>query len=165
MKLIQSPQEQDWRKAFNIIEERALWCQNQGFPLWDKSQISLTALKKSYPKNSLFLAFHKNNTIGCIFLIENDDTYWPDVEYQNTLFFHKLTVASTYKGCGFGKKILEAVKTYAINKKYNWLRLDCRAERKPLRKFYENCGFTLHSEKQIGRFLSARYEINLKDKK
>lgn len=163
MELIQASNEQDLFKALQIIEERALWCEEKGFPLWDKTQISIDALKKNYPDKSLFFARLNNQIIGCIFLLEQDDIYWPDINYSNCLFFHKLTVATKYKGLGYGKKILEAVKTYAINKKYNWLRLDCRAERQPLRDFYESCGFKLHSVKQIGRFLSARYEIKIED--
>jgi hypothetical protein len=51
----------------------------------------------------------------------------------------------------------------AVSLGRRYLRLDCDPKRTGLRAFYERNGFRLHSEARTGRFLSARYEIDLTD--
>ena len=50
-------------------------------------------------------------------------------------------------------------KTSELGRPY--LRLDCEASRPKLRAIYERFGFKHHSDRQVGPYFVARYELEL----
>jgi hypothetical protein len=46
----------------------------------------------------------------------------------------------------------------------SYLRLDCEADRKPLRAIYERFGFRLHSYRDVGPYHLSRYEYLIPDR-
>ncbi|MGF6597290.1 GNAT superfamily N-acetyltransferase [Paraburkholderia sp. GAS448] len=91
---------------------------------------------------------------------ELDDPYfWPEIKAGTSAFVHKLTVRRAWAGKGVSTALLTFAqeRTRDLNRPY--LRLDCAADRQPLRAVFENFGFTLHSIVHRGSRSFARYEL------
>ncbi len=151
----------DWDTASEILMDVVKWLNQMGEPLWTEEQVSVEGLKSSYRIEESLIAQQKNRPIGCMFLLESDPYFWPEIEDGSSLFLHKLAVLREFKGKGIGNQMLEWASQYAKRRGKSWLRLDCHGGRPKLRKLYESCGFSLVDRKPLGEFDSARYEIHV----
>ena len=63
-----------------------------------------------------------------------------------------------FAGRGVSAALLEWAVNRAVALGRSFLRLDCEADRKPLRAIYERFGFRLHSYRDVGPYHLSRYE-------
>ena len=151
----------DWGTASEILMDVVKWLNQKGEPLWTEEQVSVEGLESSYRIEESLIAQQRNKPIGCMFLLESDPYFWPEIEDGSSLVLHKLAVLREFKGKGIGNQMLEWASQYAKRRGKSWLRLDCHGGRPKLRKLYESCGFSLVDRKPLGEFDSARYEIHV----
>ena len=151
----------DWGTASEILTDVVKRLNEKGEPLWTEEQVSDEGLKSSYRIEDSFIAHQKNKPIGCMFLLESDSFFWPEIEADSSLFLHKLAVLPELQGKGIGNKMLEWASGYTKRQGKAWLRLDCHGGRPKLRQIYEAFGFRLVDRKPLGEFDSARYEIRV----
>ena len=151
----------DLGTASEILMDVVKWLNQKGEPLWTEEQVSVEGLKSSHRIEESFIAQLKNKPIGCMFLLESDPYFWPEIEDDSSLFLHKLAVLRELKGKGIGNQMLEWASQYAKRQGKSWLRLDCDGGRPKLREIYESFGFSLVDRKPLDEFDSARYEIRV----
>jgi GNAT superfamily N-acetyltransferase len=151
----------DWGTASEILIEVVKGLNQRGKPLWTEEQVSVEGLKSSYRIEESFIAHQKNKPIGCMFLLESDPEFWPEIDDHSSLFLHKLAVLQEFHGKGVGNKMLEWASEYAKRQGKLWLRLECDGSRPKLKEIYETFGFRLVDRKPLGEFDSARYEIRV----
>lgn len=105
---------------------------------------------RTYPNNCGFVAIQKNKIIGWVHV-------FLAVHLESSPFFEigGLVVDENFRGQGVGKLLVEAVKTWCINKGNYKLRVRCNVIRTRTHKFYKKLGFNETKESKI-------FEINLK---
>ena len=64
-----------------------------------------------------------------------------------------------------GKGVSSALLQWAVDRAGSlgrpWVRLDCVADRPALRQIYERFGFRYHSDRQVGKYLVARFQFQV----
>ncbi len=151
----------DWGIASEILMDVVEWLKAKGEPLWSEKQVSVEGLTASYQIEESFIAYHDNKPIGCMFLLESDPYFWPEVQDDSSLFLHKLAVLRQFKGKGVAQEMLLWASEYAQRRGKSWLRLDCDGSRPKLRQIYEAFGFSFVDRGPLGEFDVARYEMSI----
>ncbi len=144
-----------------VLNEAAQWIAAEGRPLWTATDIAPERIRRDTEAGSYFIARKNGEVAGVVRLDLEDPHFWPEIESGSSVFVHKLAVRRAWAGQGVPIALLGFARERARGLGRPWLRLDCVADRAPLRRLYEGFGFSLHSEvrKQSGVF--ARYELPL----
>lgn len=72
--------------------------------------------------------------------VKSDDIEEGDIEYG---LIPNLFVAKRFRNQGFGKKLLDAAVSFAMDQKVKWLRIGAFADNKVANRLYESMGFKL----------------------
>ncbi|CAN5663360.1 GNAT family N-acetyltransferase [soil metagenome] len=142
-----------------VLTEAAQWLAAGGRPLWSATDISPETVRQGTDAGHYFIARHDGEVAGVVRLDLEDPYFWPDVEAGSSLFVHKLAVRRAYAGHGVATTLLAFAREHARSLGRQQLRLDCVADRAPLRALYERFGFSLHSVIQKGERSFARYAL------
>ena len=97
----------DWGTASEILMDVVKWLNQKGEPLWTEEQVSVEGLKSSHRIEESFIAQLKNKPIGCMFLLESDPYFWPEIEDDSSLFLRKLAVLRKFKGRGIAHQMMQ----------------------------------------------------------
>lgn len=142
-----------------VLTEAAQWLAAGGRPLWSATDIGLETVRRGTDAGSYFIARQDGEVAGVMRLDLEDPHFWPEVEAGSSLFVHKLAVRRAYAGHGVAATLLAFARDHARGIGRPHLRLDCVADRAPLRTLYERFGFSLHSEIRKGERSFARYVL------
>ena len=145
-----------------VLNEAAQWLATCGRPLWSPADISPETVRRSTDSGNYFIARLDGEVAGVVRLDLEDPYFWPEVEAGSSLFAHKLAVRRAYAGHGVATTLLAFAREHARGLGRPQLRLDCVADRAPLRALYERFGFSLHSVIQKGDRSFARYALPVK---
>jgi len=74
---------------------------------------------------------------------------------------HRLAVKRRFAGGDVSIALLDWAAERVRALRHPYLRLDCEASRPRLRAMYERYGFTYHSDRCVGPYLVARYELRV----
>ena len=144
-----------------VLTEAAQWQTVDGRPFWSPTDIALERIQAHTDAGAYFIA-RDGDTVAAVVRLDLDDPlFWPEVEAGSTLYVHKLAVARVAAGRGVPKALLDFARERARQLGRPWLRLDCVADRAPLRALYEGYGFALHDVIHKGDRSFARYELAL----
>jgi GNAT superfamily N-acetyltransferase len=149
-----------------VLTEAARWIAAEGRPLWSAADVALERIQRDTEAGSYFIA-RKNDdatgeVAGVVRLDLEDPCFWPEIESGSSLYVHKLAVRRAWAGQGVPVQLLDFALERARNLGRPFLRLDCVADRAPLRALYERFGFSLHSVIHKGERGFARYELAVK---
>lgn len=144
-----------------VLNEAARWLANEGRPLWSAADISLERVQRDTDAGCYFIARKNGEAAGVMRLDLEDPNFWPEIESGSSAFVHKLAVGRHWAGHGVSVALLNFARERALGLGRRHLRLDCVADRMPLRTLYERFGFSLHSEIRKGAMSFARYELPL----
>jgi GNAT superfamily N-acetyltransferase len=149
-----------------VLTEAARWIATEGRPLWSAADVALERIQRDTEAGSYFIA-RKNGdatgeVAGVVRLDLEDPCFWPEIESGSSLYVHKLAVRRAWAGQGVPVQLLDFALERARNLGRPFLRLDCVADRAPLRALYERFGFSLHSVIHKGERGFARYELAVK---
>jgi GNAT superfamily N-acetyltransferase len=145
-----------------VLNEAAQWLAAQGRPLWSASDVDPARIRRDAEAGSYFIARKNGEVTGVVRLDLEDPYFWPEIENGSSLYVHKLAVSRASAGLGVAALLLAFAQERARNLGRPVLRLDCVADRAPLRALYERSGFSLHSVIRKGETSFARYELPLK---
>jgi GNAT superfamily N-acetyltransferase len=152
---------EDLLTVADILYEAALWLEQQNMALWDKNEVAPKAIWQDIESGLFHIAFYKGTVAGVVKFQTEDVLFWPDIPHNDSAFIHRLAVRRSFAG----KSISTALMKWAVDRSRElgkrYLRLDCAIDRSRLRRVYEKFGFRHHSDKQVGPYLTARYEYNL----
>ncbi len=145
-----------------VLTEAAQWLAEAGRPLWSATDIGLDTVRRGTDAGRYFIARQDGDVAGVVRLDLEDPYFWPEVEAGSSLFVHKLAVRRAHAGQGVATALLAFAREHAGSLGRPCLRLDCVADRAPLRALYERFGFSLHSEIRKGERSFARYALPVK---
>jgi GNAT superfamily N-acetyltransferase len=144
-----------------ILTEAAQWLESSGMGMWRANELSPARISTDVA-NGLFYLAHAGQPVGTIKFQLSDVEFWPDLPEGESAFVHRLAVRRTCAGKGVSTALLTwaAKRTQALGRQF--LRLDCEASRSRLRAMYERFGFRHHSDRQVGPYFVARYELDVR---
>ncbi|RQO62717.1 N-acetyltransferase [Variovorax sp. KBW07] len=144
-----------------VLTEAAQWLAADGRPLWSAADTGLERVQRDTDAGRYFIARKNADVAGVVRIDLEDPHFWPEIESGSSAFVHKLAVSRQWAGHGVSTALLGFAREHATGLGLQHLRLDCVADRAPLRALYERFGFSLHSEIQKGTTSFARYELPL----
>jgi len=145
----------------DILREAAGWLAGRGEPLWKAGELAAENLSGDVGNGMFYIAWVGADAAGVFKFQVEDTVFWPDVPDAESCFIHRFAVRRNYAGKGISTAMLDYAKaaTEAMGRRF--LRLDTDAARPKLRAVYEQQGFMLHSIRQVGPYIVARYECNI----
>jgi ribosomal protein S18 acetylase RimI-like enzyme len=149
----------------NILLEAAAWLEERAMPMWRDDELSAERIATEIADGLYFVAEIENEVAGTVRYQLSDSIFWPDTPGDDAAYVHRLAVRRRYAGGEISTALLRwaVERTASLGRRF--VRLDCEAERAPLRDFYERFGFNYHSERQVGPYYVARYEYAVDDGK
>ncbi len=144
-----------------VLNEAARWIAGEGRPLWSAADIAPERIRRDTDAGSYFVARSDGEPAGVVRLDLEDPGFWPEMETGTSLYVHKLAVRRAFAGRGVPTLLLDFARERAREMGRPFLRLDCVADRAPLRALYERFGFSLHSVIHKGERAFARFEMRV----
>jgi GNAT superfamily N-acetyltransferase len=143
----------------DILSEAATWLEQRGMPLWRQDELSRDVIAADV-EGGLYVLAEVDGVGAAVVRIQlNDPDFWPDVPEEESVFVHRLAVRRRYAGGTLSRAVLSWVVSHASALDRSYVRLDCEASRPKLRRVYEQFGFRYHSDRQVGPYRVARYEL------
>lgn len=154
---------EDVELIHTILLEAEGWLADRGMPMWDPEELDPRRLRDDVVAGMHHLALVGGTPAGTIRYQLEDLEYWPELRGSDEdAYVHRLAVRRSHAGRGVGAALLDWAAAHAAAMGRAYLRLDCDHHRTRLRAFYERNGFRYHSDRQVGRFLVARYVRDLR---
>ncbi len=144
-----------------ILVEADEWAAQFGIPMWVDDELSAGRIGADIASGMMFLAEIEGVAIGTVRFQLSDAEFWPDVPPDESAYIHRLAVRRRWAGQGVSTALMSwaAARTRAVGR--TRLRLDCDDGRTRLRAMYERFGFRYHSDRQVGPYYVARYEMEV----
>lgn len=144
-----------------VLTEAAVWLEGRGMGLWRANELTPGRIFKDVSEGLFFLAEDRGQPAGTIKFQLSDLVFWPDVPQDEAAFIHRVAVRREFAGGTVSFALLSwaAQRTRSLNRRF--LRLDCEAARPRLRAVYERFGFRHHSDRQVGAYFVARYQLEV----
>jgi RimJ/RimL family protein N-acetyltransferase len=143
----------------SILTEAAEWLAERGEPLWKAGELAPESLAKDAADGLFYLVWIGDDAAGVFKMQDEDPIFWPDHPQGEAIYLHRIAVRRQHAG----GKVLDALIGFArqatIASGRRFLRLDCEASRPKLCAVYEKRGFVKHSERQVGPYFVARFEM------
>jgi GNAT superfamily N-acetyltransferase len=145
----------------DILNEAASWLQQAGMAMWKADELVAGRIAADVGLGLFFLAEASGAPAGTIKFQLEDGLFWPDAREGDAAYVHRLAIRRSHAGTGLSSALLRwAVdRTRGLGRAY--LRLDCEADRRQLREFYESFGFRYHSDRHVGPYHVSRYEYDV----
>jgi GNAT superfamily N-acetyltransferase len=145
----------------SVLREAAQWLVDRNIPLWAVAGFTDEGVLQDVEGGLYVAAKAGGAVVGVVRFQREDPAFWPDAEPGSSAFLHKLAVRRAWAGQGVSAALLAFACEHARGLGLHYLRLDCVADRQPLRRLYEGFGFALHDCVWKGRREFSRYQIEL----
>jgi hypothetical protein len=149
-----------------IIEEVAAWGASQGYPSWlpgsftGPDSLGMSRLRGDIAARSLYLVWRGGTPVATFSLLERDTMYWPAAR-DEALYLHRFAVRRA--AAGAGRHAVEWCLREARRRDRRYVRLDCLAENRGIRRYYERFGFAAVDETVIDGTRYSLYEVPVGD--
>lgn len=149
----------------NIKKIDMLW--NDTYPFCE--------LNNDISNKAMYVIENKNKIVGCFALNKYDNTEYQNIKWtlnKNKFFYlNRLAILPTEQGKGYAKEAMKFIQDYALNNKYDVIRLTVYSENKWAINLYEKCGFNkvkngyyqLEDKKYIGYEKLIKNKNNFKE--
>ena len=145
-----------------ILTEAAAWLERAGMPLWQEEEVTPGRVAADVAAGLFFVAWRLGEPVGTVRFQLEDRVVWPDAfGREEAVYMHRLAVRRAYAGTGVSTALMRWAADRGRCLDRAFLRLDCPAARPRLRAVYESFGFLHHSDRQVGPYWLARYELSL----
>lgn len=94
-------------------------------------------------KKPVFVAASGSQILGYVFCVHREWHGDPMLQDRTALYIDDLCVDERERGCGLGRKLLDAVRAYAVQSGIGSLELNVWGFNQPAAAFYEHFGFTV----------------------
>jgi GNAT superfamily N-acetyltransferase len=157
--LVRQAESSDVEVVSAILTEAAAWLEGRSMAMWRANELTAERVLTEVGDGLFFLAEHNGRPAGTIKFQLSDLEFWPDVPQPEAAFIHRLAVRRESAGGTVSSALLSwaAQRTKSLGRQF--LRLDCEASRPRLRAVYERFGFRHHSDRQVGPYFVARYQL------
>lgn len=159
--LIRRAEPADTNLVSAVLIDAATWLRERGMPMWKADELSALRIADEVAGGLFFIAEVEGEAAGVVRFQLEDDVFWPDRPRGEAAYVHRLAVKRAFAGRGISTALLAfaAERTRALARRH--LRLDTEASRTRLRALYERLGFRHHSDRQVGPYFVARYELEV----
>lgn len=145
-----------------ILRGAEAWLRSRGTPMWRDEELDEARIAADVDAGLMFVGENDGEPVGTVKFQLSNPRFWPDVPEGDAVYIHRLAVRRDFarglvapallawtaeRGRGLGRRVL---------------RLDCEFSRSRLRAVYERSGFTFHSQRTVGPYVVARYEMDLR---
>lgn len=125
-----------------ILEEASRWLTSKGYESqWRQGPEFRQNMQDNIDRGEVYVLKDRNGTIGTITLQWADPKYWGTLP-PDSGYIHKFAVKRSHGGKRLGIRMLQWAEQKTKREGKAFLRLDCLASNKTIRKYYENAGFT-----------------------
>jgi GNAT superfamily N-acetyltransferase len=122
-----------------LLDEATVWVGERGYEQWPLP-FPRDELEAAVERGEVYVAEVDGKVVATVTLLWNDTMYWgerpPDAAYV-----HKLAVRRACAGRRIGSAIVEWADATAAAAGRAFLRLDCLADNRGIRAYYEQLGF------------------------
>lgn len=143
----------------SILSEAAEWLHERGIPLWKEGELAPQHIAADVAAGLYYLAEVDGTPVGTLRFQLSDPECWPEDAPGEAAYVHRVAVRRAYAGGEISRQLLQWAVERARALGLQFLRLDCDRARPKLRAVYEKFGFNYHSDRQVGPYLVARYEL------
>jgi len=145
----------------SILLEASGWLDSRGIGMWRTDELSRDQISQDISDGLFFLAERLEQPVGTIKFQLSDSLFWPDVSQLDAAYVHRLAVRREFAGGAVSGALLSwaVLRSKSLGRRF--LRLDCEASRRRLRAVYERFGFQHHSDRQVGPYFVARYQLEV----
>ena len=148
-----------------VLCEAAAWLEQRKIPLWSQAQLQVAAIQADVAAGLYFIAVNEERyPVGAFKYQPEDPLIWPDAEPGEAAYLHRVVVRRAQAGGPLAAALLAWAADRAALEGRRFLRLDCESSRPKLRAVYERFGFAHHSDRQVGPYHVARYQLSLAPK-
>ena len=160
---IRPAEPEDTDVVSSILLEASGWLESRGIGMWRADELSPDQISQGVRDGLFFLASvdHLVQPAGTIKFQLSDPLFWPDVSHLDAAYVHRLAVRREFAG----RAVSGALLSWAVRRSHSlgrrFLRLDCEVSRPRLRAVYEQFGFQHHSDRQVGPYFVARYQLEV----
>ncbi len=144
-----------------VLNEAAAWLAGHGEAIWAPDELSAATLAPDVRAGYFYVGFVDGEAAGVLRLTLDDELFWPDATLGEAAYVHRLAVRRAWAGGRLSSDLLSFAADEAKRRGCRYLRLDCIASRPKLRAIYERYGFRYHSDRHVGPYHVARYELAL----
>lgn len=159
--LVRQATPEDGDTLSSILREASGWLERRGIGMWRADELSCSQISQDVSEGLFFLAEHSSQPVGTIRFQLSDPLFWPDKPLPDAAYVHRLAVR---RECA-GGTVSTALLSWAVRRSHllgrRFLRLDCEVDRPRLRAVYERFGFQYHSDRQVGPYFVARYQLDI----
>ena len=144
-----------------LLLDAESWLAERGIPMWLPVELLIDPIRNDVAAGMHLVAEIDGELAGTLRFQLEDALFWPDLPPGGSAFVHRLAVDRRFAGQGVSTALLGWAVNRARELDREFLRLDCDAARPRLRAFYERFGFRHHSDRQVGPYFVARYEMRV----
>ncbi len=144
-----------------VLCEAAKWLEQHSIPLWTQTELQPEVLRSDVEQGLYILASQDGSPAGVLRHQLEDTTFWPDATAGEAAYIHRVAIRRVYAGGATSAALLNWSVQRARNDLRKFLRLDCAHDRIKLRSIYERFGFSHHSDRHVGPYHVARYQIRV----
>ena len=146
----------DVDEIVDILSEAARWLIGRGIAQWpDPFPRDRVAVLTE--RGDFHLARVEGEGAATLALLWSDPTFWGE-RPDDAGYVHALAVRRAWAGRGLGSRLLAWAEGQVAAAGREYLRLDCRADNRELRRYYEEHGFEPRGEVAVDEFTSTLYE-------
>jgi hypothetical protein len=147
--------------VIEILGDASRWLEERGIPMWQTDELSPDRIAADVADGLFYLGECEGQAACTAKFQLSDPLFWPDIPHDQSAFIHRLALRRRFAGGHVSTDLFRwaAQRTHALGRSF--LRLDCDASRPRLRAVYERFGFVHHSDRQVGPYFVARYELNV----
>lgn len=152
---------EDIETVLGILDEAAAWIIEQKLPsLWKPGGFSRQTFLEQISRGEVHIGLIDETPAGTITLQWADLVFWGE-QQPISGYVHKLAVRPAYTGQKIGVEMLKWAESAARNAGKKFLRLNCLAEDRKIRDYYERAGFLYKADVAGPRAKASLYEKSL----
>lgn len=151
----------DLSSVLEVLDEAAGWLvtKNAAGP-WKPGSFSRRTFRDQIILGEVYIARLGQETVGTVTLQWKDEVFWPGAPFDAG-YVHKLALRPAYFGRGLGLRMLEWAGQAAMAAGKKFLRLDCLADNRRIRDYYERVGFIHKGDVELSGWRASLYEKKL----
>jgi protein-tyrosine phosphatase len=149
---------EDVDPVLEILDEAAAWIIDKKLPfVWKPGEFSRQAFLDQIARGEVLMGCVDGKPAGT-FILQWSDPFWWGEKPPDAGYVHKFAIRPAHMGRGLGTEMLRWAEAKVRSEGKRFLRLNCIAEDKGIRSYYEKAGF-IHLKDVMGpKALASLYE-------
>lgn len=143
-------------EAHQLLLDIAQWLIDRDRALWLPRELDPAIMQTAAERGELYVGLVERRIATCMILQNEDKTFWPELEDDDSCFLHRLLVHREFAGRSLSGAMITFAETETRRRGRRWLRLDCDP-RPELIGLYERAGFTLVDRGEWDGFPLCRF--------